>query len=433
MPPNILFITDDQHRYDCVEMTGRFPVHTPNLARLAREGVWQQAMISVCPLCMPARSSLHNGLYAHQHGMNVNRGHWDLGLPALPRVLQAAGYHTAAIGKLHVHEAVPEKLDLRTVRAQVMSLGYDVTCDWGHAMAAQGKLGRYRQESRARDRNGGAHPFVLADGDYQDVFIGDRCVEWLRRYEGCQPFFLWAGLVSPHPPFDAPAARLAGHARDRQPPPVDWHGDESWRDRRAHYAAMVELVDEQIGRLLGVLEERHLLDDTLVLFTSDHGEMLGDHGLWGKCYPHDPSVRVPCVARYPRRIPAGTVCGSLAELTDLPATVLDLALGCADAAALLPGTPGRSLAPVWAGRVAAVRDCAYAEDGGQFLPPFQMLRTPEWKYVFYTADRREALYDLVRDPDELHDCAPEPACAGIKAELAARLLQLVGRTPAPIR
>jgi arylsulfatase A-like enzyme len=144
--PNILFITDDQHRYDYLEMTGQFPVSTPNLARLAREGVWHRHAYSVCPLCMPARCSLHTGLYAHQHGVTRNFRHWPLGLPAFPQLLRSSGYRTAAIGKVHVFEAVPERLDLESVREQVMSFGYDelievagkqmpysgVQCDWSH-------------------------------------------------------------------------------------------------------------------------------------------------------------------------------------------------------------------------------------------------------------------------------------------------------------
>lgn len=460
--PNILFITDDQHRYDWLEMAGG-PVQTPALMQLAREGVWHRNAFSVCPLCMPARCSFHTGLYAHQHGVTRNFRNWPLGLPTFPQVLQQKGYHTAAIGKVHVYEAVPEKLDLSTVRTQVMSLGYDelievagkqmpysgVDCDWSHDMASRGLLETYRENRQE------PLPFPLPEELFHDTWTGDRCVKWLRDCPTDRPFYLWAGFSSPHPPYQAPASALARHSSSGQPFCIDNDTPGDWPQRRAHYSAMVEEIDKQVGRLLTVLEERGLLDDTLVIFTSDHGEMLGDHELAGKCYSYDPAVRVPLLVRFPSCIPAGMVCDTLVEITDLPATCLDIGIGCRNVTEHLPGSPGRSLATLWRGENSWVRDFAYSEDGGHFNRAFQMIRTERWKYTCYTEptpinrqsciredaqsrangckEPEETLFDMINDPDECRNVADDPDNKPILNELRLHLLQHLANTPTPIR
>jgi len=468
--PNILFITDDQHRYDYLEMTEKFPVKTPSLARLAREGVWHRHAYSNCPLCMPARCSLHNGLYAHQHGLTRNLRHWPLGLPTLPKALSKNGYHTAAIGKLHVYEGVPERLDLATVRDRIMGLGYDelievggksmawsVQCDWTHDMAEKGLYETYLKDAPTRNTAAGSiAPFPLEDmRDYHDIWIGDRCMDWLEKYDRAEPFFLWAGLVSPHPPYNAPQELYERHNPAKQTPCVDNDDPGVWPQKRAHYSAMVELVDEQVGRMLDVLERKGILDDTLVVFTSDHGEMLGDHGEDGKCKPYDPSSRVPLLARCPALIQPGTVSDVMVELIDLPATCLDAALNCKDVTEYLDKSPGLSLLPNWVDPKVEIRPFAYSEDGGHFMPAYQMVRNEKWKYTLYTrgaggghtypgdparenwardaGNPRETLYDMQDDPDECRDLAGDPEYREIKDELKSRLLQHIANTPPPIR
>ena len=438
--PHILFISDDQHRYDFLGLTGQYPISTPNLDRLAAEGVWHRHAYSNCPLCIPARASMHTGLYGHQHGLTTNRGDWPHYLPTLPQALQAQGYHTAAIGKLHAMEGVYERLDLTTIPEEIKAYGYEdlhevsgkqlaalLDCEWTHALRNRGLLDAYHDDLAARIGEM-HHPFILDEAVYPDVYITDHVVNWLEQYDDARPFFLWAGLVSPHPPFDAPVRWLP--RADSMPPPVDSSKPQQYAAIRALYAGMVQLVDAQVGRMLEVLERRGLLDETLIIFASDHGEMLGDHNLGGKCYPHDPSTRVPLLARYPALIPAGTVSDALVELIDLPATVLQVALNAATPQSYLPGSPGRSLVAQWSGEDAG-REFVYSEDGGQFCPPFQMVRTAEWKYVYYTHDGNETLFNMLDDAQECHSLAADPAYTGLMAQLKSTLLQHVATTPAP--
>lgn len=268
------------------------------------------------------------------------------------------------IGKLHAFEAAAECLDLTTVEDQVHELGYDhvhevsgkalaatVDCRWTHHLREHGVLETYREHLRGRE----PAPFPLDDRFYCDQYIGDHAVEWLKGYDSEQPFFLWASFCSPHPPFDAPTLWL-----ERTP--------ETGNVKRRHYAAMIELVDHQVGRLLDVLDERGLAERTLVIFVSDHGEMLGDLGLGGKCWPYDPSIRVPLLMRYPGIVPAGRASDAMVELLDITATCVALGAGNDEVRASLPCSPGLSLVKHWAEPDCPMRDTVYSEDGGQFIP-----------------------------------------------------------------
>ncbi len=442
-PLNIVFISDDQHRYDHMEMWDRFPVRTPNMRRLAEEGVWHRATYSDCPLCMPARCCMHTGLQGHQNGLTTNVGHWPLNMPMMPQVLRRHGYHTAAIGKLHVYEGIPEKIDLTDpeVEARTRSLGYDhvhevcgksfawfVDCNWTHMLRDRGLLEKYRELSPK-----GPAAFPLPEELYIDRYVGDHVVEWIDHYEGDQPFFLWAGYCSPHPPYDAPQSLLDHYPPEEQPLPLDNEDPQDWPFRRALYSGMVEAIDIEIGRLLDALERKGVLDNTLILFVGDHGEMLGEHGMDGKCIPYDPSSRVPCLARCPSLIEPGTVSDALMQIIDLTATCVEVATGDSDMTAHLPGSPAKSLIEHWANPAEKHRDYVYSEDGGQFLPPYQMIRDERWKYVLYTADGGELLFDMAADPHEQHNLADDAAHLTVKDELKSRLLSHLAETPTPLR
>lgn len=213
--------------------------------------------------------------------------------------------------------------------------------------------------------NGGASaPSVLSTEHNMDVYITDRIVEWLGGYGYEQPFFLWAGLCAPHGAFDPPA-ELDEHYRDVDIPlPVGHQGAASLRNDQELYAAQVELIDRQIGRILEALENGGLTDKTLVILTSDHSEMLGDHHKDGKCEPWEASIRVPCVMRWPGKVPAGADSDAMVELVDLLATIHEAETGEPDVTANLPASPGQSPVDHCHDPSAARREHVYAEDGG---------------------------------------------------------------------
>lgn len=445
-PPNIVLILDDQHRYDWLGLWRRSPARTPNLDRLAREGVWHRHAYSTCPLCMPARCSLATGLYGHQTGMTANVGRWPLTLPTVYQALQKAGYHTAAIGKIHIYEGIPEKADLTTLDETTRRYGFDevwevagksmafyIDCHYTHYLREKGLLERYREDGAARggDEPGDDHPFIFDAADYVDILVGDRAADWIRNYDGSRPFFLQAGLCCPHPPYDPPAEFAQPYRPEDMPLPIDCDDPHKWAVRRALYCGMIALVDAQVGRIRQALEDKGILDDTLVLFVADHGEMLGDHDKAGKCWPHDPSIRVPLIARCPGLIMPGTVSDALVELIDLPATFVEVAGGAVPQA--LPSSPGRSLVSHWDRPTRGHREYIYSEDGGQFHPAFQMVRTPAWKYAYLPGEGSELLFNIEDCPSESVNVADHPRHFAVKDELKTRLLAHLAETPAPLR
>ncbi len=427
--PNILFITDDQHRHDWLGWIDDCPARTPNLDRLRREGIWHRHCYSNNPLCMPARCSLINGLYSRQSGQMDNTTDWPSDLPTMPQALQREGYRTAMIGKLHAFEGIPTALDLTTVQNQIKAFGFDhvhevagktmawhIDCEWTHHLRRHGLLDAYRAERSKRSpiQNDG-HPFPFAEEHYVDRYVGDHCVDWLSHHDSAQPFFLWAGFCSPHPAYDAPASRLAAHPPESMPLPIDNSDPARWPIRRAHYAAMIEIIDEQVGRLLDVLDRRGLTDNTLVVFVADHGEMLGEHNIDGKCWPHDPSIRVPCLARWPGHIAPGSVSDGLLSLIDLTATCVEV--GGTDPAIALPGNLARSLIAHWQNPSDEFRPFIYSENSGQFQPPWRLVRTRDHKLVHWLRDDRTSLHDLAADPHECHEITKDTITARLRAEL----------------
>ena len=423
--PNILFILDDQHRWNFTQAHQPW-LRTPNLQRLANEGMTYNHCYASNPLCMPSRYSLHNGLYGHQSGLTTNEGDWDFTIATLPRALQGAGYHTAMIGKCHTHEAIPTTFDLRSKQAQddIRALGYDhvdqvsgksfawfIECPYTQHLREHGLLDAYREEGERLMAGGPSAPSVLPTEHNMDVYITDHIVDWLSAYDDEKPFFLWAGLCAPHGPFDPPA-ELAEHYRNADiPPPIDHPDPASVRNDQELYAAQVELIDQQVGRILDALQDSGEADNTLVIFTSDHGEMLGDHQKDGKCEPWEASVRVPCIMRLPGSVPAGAESEAMLELLDLTATMHHVGTGHLDPGVNLPGSPGRSLATHWSELDTSFREYVYAEDGGQFVPghpAFRMIRTESHKYVAYINDETELLFDMGDDPDEVNNLAQDP-------------------------
>lgn len=429
--PNILFIIDDQHRHDWLGWIDHCPARTPNLDRLRREGIWHRHAYSNNPLCMPARYSLISGLYSHQSGQMDNTTDWPTRFPTMPQALQQQGYRTAMIGKLHAFEAIPSALDLTTVSEQIHAFGFDhvhevagktmawhIDCEWTHHLRNHGLLDAYRAERSKRSpvQNDG-HPFPLPEEHYIDRYIGDHCVNWLEQHDAEQPFFLWAGFCSPHPAYDAPASRLTAHSPESMPLPIDNPDPLRWPTRRAHYAAMIEIIDEQVGRLLDVLDRRGLAENTLVVFVSDHGEMLGEHDLDGKCWPHDPSIRVPCLARWPGHIPPESVSDGLLNLIDL--TVTCASAGGADPATALPDSFGRSLIDHWQKPTSEMRPFIFSENSGQFHSPWQLVRTRDHKLIHWLHDDRETLHDLIGDPHECSSIKDPAESTHLRAELNA--------------
>jgi arylsulfatase A-like enzyme len=413
--PNILLITDDQHRWDFYGDTGVVPtLRTPNLDRLRAQGVTFDNNYAVCPVCMPNRFSWCYGLYPSQaaYRLLANGHDWPPPdrFPSMPAALQRAGYHTALVGKLHSHAGLYSK-DISVLEWQTRERGYDdawevsgkslsywFDCRFTHHLKSRGLLSTYRADMERRNPQLGGReryePSPLPAEDAMDSVIGRQAVHWLQSYGGEKPFFLHASLCGPHFPLDPPEELFESYRPQDMPPPVgvDLAGDqERWQRLRASYCGLIELVDRQVGLILDALQQRGWTENTVILYGSDHGDMIGDGGLNGKGWWMDSSCRTPLTVSIPDGSPSHRE--TMAQSVDLPLTIMDLAGADPEA---LPQTPGRSVLPQVRGSDTPVRDWSYAEckNGDQ---EWRMAVDLDWKYV-WQASGEELLFDRAADP-----------------------------------
>jgi N-acetylglucosamine-6-sulfatase len=446
--PNVLVILCDDLRWDALGCAGNPHVSTPNIDRLAAEGVYFANAFCTTSLCSPSRASILSGLYAHSHGVLNNFTEYPRGLASFPRVLQADGYETAYIGKYHMGEENDEKRP---------GFDYFVT------HKGQGKY--YDTEFNIDGRR------QVVPGYYSHV-VTQMAVDWLSRpRDRGKPWLLMLGHKAPHSfyvpeekyahAFDAVDVRYPDTAfhlegkpdwiRKRLP---TWHGiygplfefrkkfpddrPEAVKDfaamTRAYWATILS-VDDSVGRLLSALEGLGQIDDTVIVFLSDNGLLNGEHGMVDKRTMHEPSIRIPLLVRYPgltapdrpKRV------GPMVLTVDLAPSLLDLC-----GAPPLPGIHGRSwktLArdgdPSW--RASYFYEYNY-EKQFPYTPNVRGVRTDGWKYVHYPhgdggPDRHRAeLYDVKHDPEERHNLADDHSQSGRVRELFAEIVRLQRET-----
>ncbi len=378
--PNIVFIMTDQQRYDTIAALGFDYMETPHLDRLVREGHSFDRCYITAPSCVPSRCSLFQGYYPHTTGVYKNGDTWT---ETWVSDLARAGYHCVNVGKMHtVPLATPAGFHERYIveNKDRFLEGRYFFDEWDKALRARGLVKQQRELYRRRDdyrTSLGAFTWDLDEDMQSDSFVGGFADWWLRSYPVDSPLFLQIGFPGPHPPYDPtprwlerylhkqlPIREFSGEESDAQPPAlralrrhmieVDHDSvvhlanpdSEQRHYQRACYLANVSMIDEQVGATMRALEEKQLLDDTVVIFTSDHGDSLGDHGHSQKWTMYEETVRVPAIvwmgAQARRRLcgeetagaaagstpgvtAPGTRVGSLVSLFDLGPTILELA------------------------------------------------------------------------------------------------------------
>jgi arylsulfatase len=451
--PNIVVVMSDQHRADMMGCAGDPTVRTPAMDRLAGEGVRFARVSCQGPLCMPSRASFMTERYVRDHGVYTNWSEIPTDAPTYVRCLQVAGYHTALLGKAHLYR--DEGLVARHVdelAGRLQGLGFsevlettdkflsDIPNQYTDHLARQGLLDTYRQYIAERSYQGDnetgqnatktvpmwdATPMPIPLESYIDTWHGMEAVRWLSDYDRDQPFYLFVGFPGPHDPWDAPQAardryrgaeismpgslrrpELTGTGRYRALlESFLWLSDtETMTDdaivaMRSAYAADISVIDAAIGSMLAALEARSLLDDTWFVYTSDHGEMAGSHGLLSKCVMYEPAVRVPLILRPPAGCPPRVV-DDLVEHLDVPATIRDIA-----GAPPLRASEGRSLRNALTGGEVAERAVTVSENWG-----FACFETDRFKLVVdEDACAPCQFFDLADDPFEDRDLLADPA------------------------
>ena len=445
----------DQMRADALGVVNGW-IQTPNLDRLAREGSLFHGVITNSAECVPARFSLALGLYPHQTGVWEN-GAYTLN-PEFPNWMQAverAGYRTSLFGKTHLH---PHEGDLRDRLHLMHAYGLKVVDETAgpHASAhvlsnmtqvwqEQGLWERYREDvvDRVRTKRHVVRPSVLGAEHHYDVYVGRQAMSYLEGLgDDSRPWFCWVSFGGPHEPWDAPepyaslyekidvgspTSRLRGHEQIRgllrrafdsahYSPQLD---PDEVRALRTNYAGNVTLIDDQIGNILEILRKRGELDRTLIVFTSDHGEMNGDQGLLYKANFLDPAIQVPLIVRPP--LGGGRELRVIAEWMDVGATLVDYAGGS------LPGlSQARSLRPLIEGRSTEHRDFAASEFLGHTAIVDQ-----RWKIEFGPDGQPTLLFDRASDPLEQVNLVDDSGHTGTVAHLKERLATFRAATPKP--
>ncbi|MFG1817697.1 sulfatase-like hydrolase/transferase [Kribbella sp. NPDC049174] len=458
MPSNILLLMTDQHRLDTLGCYGNQVCETPALDALAAGGTRFTNGFTPTAICTPARATLQTGVLPYRHTLLANYernvGYReeldDEAFPPFSQYLGAAGYQLGHIGKWHVGK-VKGPADFGYDGEHYPGWGNAVQHpDYGQYLAEHG-YPEFAVRSPVRGTFANGEPGNLLAGILEqpveatfEYFLAERTIERLRQYaEDGRPFYLTCNWFGPHLPYLLPedyyyrydvdqvelpasiAETFANKPRVQRHYSSHWTfdsvGPDRWRELIAAYWGYVTLIDEQVGRILAVVDELGLAGDTAVLFTADHGEFTGAHRLHDKGPAmYDDIYRVPLLARVPG-CPAGQVQDAFATLTDLTPTFLELA-----GVEVPTQYQGRSLLPLIAGsRPDDWPAEVVAEFHGHHFPyPQRMIRTADYKLVVNPADVNE-LYDLRADPDELQNRYDHPELTDVRRELMGRLYDVL--------
>ncbi len=460
-PPNIIFINTDQQRYDTIAALGFPHMNTPNLDRLFSEGVTFSNCFITASSCAPTRASLFSGLYAHNHGVLRNGSRW-------PHIwvedLADAGYHCVNIGKMHTmpyeasmgfHERFVVENKERSsdpAHPEWNPQGPVYVDEQDKAFAARGieKPGKtFYRDMPGFEELQGAYVWRAPEELHSDFFVGDAVIDWIARNPSLdKPLFLEIGFPGPHPPYDPveryideymdkdlPIQEATEEERDNQPQALqdlrarmeevfidslsfDSRATPEQRHRqRAYYLANVTMIDEKVGQILDSLRTNGYLENAVVVFTSDHGDCLGDHALGQKWNVYDTIVHVPTVIWSSGEFAGGRVVDDLYQWFDLGPTILELAgldiPNHFEAVSMLPALRDD---PDAAGRDYVF--CEHARDRIMRTTALEvMIRDHDWKLVYFPDHDEGQLFDLNADPAEEHNLWHESAHAAQKQKL----------------
>lgn len=449
--PNILFLFSDQHRFDALGCYGAPICRTPALDSLASSGMRFTHAFTPTALCSPARAALLSGRFPHNNGQLANMGNFNgvfdkqmLDATGYPQLLSEAGYSVNYIGKWHLpkegdtdfwhfdqwytesqHRAEKDALGMETDRAKEVQ-----RLEWG---ATAPFCGRSKLEAE----------------HLQEAWSADRTIDLLNAHaDGEQPFMIFTSFFGPHFPYAVPAPYDTMYSPDdverwinfdetfenkpliQQKEMLRWNASHltwpDWQRVIAYYWGYCTYIDDQIARILAQLESSGLADNTIVIYSSDHGDMTGSHRLFNKgMYMYDEIYRIPLLVRWPGVTPPASQCDEFVTLVDLMPTMLDAA-----EAEQPDNLDGRSLRPLlddtpevaWA-------DDIFAEYHGyeSALYTQRMVRTKSWKYIYNPCSEDE-LYDVASDPGELRNLAGMLGFKHVLRRMKARLMTWMERT-----
>lgn len=454
--PNILFIMTDQQRWDAMGCSGGW-VQTPNLDQIASEGVRYTNCVTTSPVCVPARLSLATGLYAHNTGVWNNSKHkMGANTPTWMQAIRDAGYRTSLFGKTHLHT---NNGDLRKREYLMNAYGLDDVNEIGGPRASMKCLSymtemwdrmgiwtAYKNDYKERFKTKPhlVRPTAVGLENDADVYVGQQAKQYLQNYKLDKPWFCWVSFGGPHEPWDSPEPyasmyspkdmpsavsrpprgdRPLGHLdnllKSKQKSPKFEKGDVE--KMRADYAGNVTLIDDQIGEILDVIRDRGELDNTVIAFCSDHGEMNGDYGLIYKSNFLNGAVRIPLLLRTPGTLKNDAtkrVCNSPVEWIDIGPTLAELAGG-----KLNHQQFGKTLTPTLTNTETHHREYAISQ-----LAKETMLMNNEWKVALNKQHKTYLLFNVEDDPKEVNNLAGLAKMKEIEKKLHSQVLEHISQT-----
>ena len=464
--PNVLLVVSDQLHHRAIRCAGNGIIQTPNIDKLARQGSRFENALCPTPFCSPTRASLITGMFPHQHGVIRNLRRNDPGLnPDLPTTEQAlidAGYVARQLGKWHLGDKT--RVAAYAEDPELNYRDYFRPIAEGMPPPPQGprnRVGRpiYSTEAvkqanaRYEGERGPANSWIgrtdVPVDQTEEAWIADRTIKTLGELAG-KPFFLTVSFPAPHALWAINEPHYSLHDRQRIPLPSNrdsvldverrtaaWRfgtllGEDGMREYLGVYYGMVSMMDANLGRILDELDRMGEADNTLVVFTSDHGDMQGGHRMYGKSTysMYEETTRVPLVVRFPGRVPAGRTVKTHAGTADISPTILDyLGLSVPD------GLGGRSLKPFIDGREDLDRPMFSERDRSNWdvesRANFQrLIRTHEFKYSYHSRGDSQ-LYDLANDPGETRNLIDDPAARSVRRRLHERLVRWMRDTSDP--
>ncbi len=480
--PNVLWICTDQQRFDTLGCYGNDFVSTPNIDRIARNGVLFNHFYTQSPLCAPSRGSFLTGRYPRTSRLRQNGTAIPESEVPVTKLLADSGYECGLVGKLHLGWDFSRKG--QTERRIDDGYGYfhwsltpfpdwrlksgQPTNEYSHWLRAKGIRFEYSPFRGSKYVEVG-----IESENHQTTWCAEKAISFIEANAGFEaPWLLSVNPFDPHHPFDPPPEYLERYLGrlDDIPSPNYVPGElddkplfqqachkgaynvmgafafsemsgGDHRLIRAAYCAMIDLIDAEVGRMVAALERTGQLDDTIVIFTSDHGEMLGDHGLYLKGpFFYEPAVRVPFIVSWPGKIPAGRTSDALVEAVDIAPTLLEAA-----GQPVAPGMQGRSLWPLLSGSedLNRHREDVYSEyynASVMFSDPdplafLTMVRTERYKLVVVHGLDDGELYDLQRDPAETVNRWNDAEYRDVKVSMLVRLCDRMAWTvdPLPVR
>ena len=464
--PNVVFLIADQHRWDFMGGAQNGVTHTPNLDLLGAAGTVFRSAYCTSPLCSPSRAAIASGRYGMNSGSFTNLHELPPGTPGFVQQFRKAGYRTCAIGKTHMEiHAYDSNLCSEKHRAFMDSLGWDEVCEIsGNGMLKTGircaysewlkERGKFDEVLRfyeqwhyfmEKDRKGDpdffCHEWPLPEEFQETPFVARKALEWLRKRDRSRPFLLHIGFAAPHSPIEAFPGFMDLYRNASETPPWGTANPPAWLpDARRGYRAMISQIDHYIGKVRECIEEQGGIENTIFVYTADHGEMAGDHGRFGKTCFFEASMRVPLIIAGPG-VQARQESPALVEILDIGKTLCEL---CSVKPHSLD--QGRSLVPILTGESASHRETVYAEMGcdkmifdGRYKlmygdpgsDPRKLGRLHLDKPVTIAASPCR-LYDLKEDPHELTDLAANPQHHDLFMKMLERLLARLNENTQPL-